>query len=277
LWDDSGYYLSNGVALCGSCHIKAEQTVLSCDELRLAAGIEEIVLPPHLYSDSEWDKWGNMILPNGTRLRGELFYDESVQKVLSVVLHLFSKYVKYPRTYHLPWSPGTTNDDRMLEDTKQFEGQEVVVSVKMDGENSTFYRDYYHARSLSADSHPSKHWVKNFHSQVGYNIPEGYRVCGENLFAKHTIFYKGLKSYFYMFSIWNDINECLSWDDTLEWADLLDLKVVPVLYRDIYDEELIKSLYKPTYEGNDCEGYVVLLAKGSDIVENKSQEIYKKL
>ena len=36
------------------------------------------------------DKWGNPILPNGQRLRGELFDDEGVQKILAPVLHLFT-------------------------------------------------------------------------------------------------------------------------------------------------------------------------------------------
>ena len=73
-------------------------------------------MPPHLYRDQPYDKWGNPVLPNGTRLRGELFDDASVQKVLAPVLALFTDRVKYPRTYHLPWSPGLTDDDRKLDD-----------------------------------------------------------------------------------------------------------------------------------------------------------------
>ena len=29
LWPDSGYYLENGVSLCGPCHLKAEMTDVS--------------------------------------------------------------------------------------------------------------------------------------------------------------------------------------------------------------------------------------------------------
>src|ERR1043166_5897713 len=72
LWPDGGYYLENGVSVCQDHHRAAEETTLSCGELRKAAGIVEILLPPHLYSDQEWDKWGNPILPNGQRLKGEL-------------------------------------------------------------------------------------------------------------------------------------------------------------------------------------------------------------
>src|SRR5690242_12675496 len=68
LWPDGGYYLDNGASLCGDCHLLAEQTLLSCDQIRKEAGIEIILLPPHLYDDFEYDKWGNIVLPNGRRL-----------------------------------------------------------------------------------------------------------------------------------------------------------------------------------------------------------------
>ena len=61
-----------------------------------------------------------------------------------------------------------------------------------------------------------------------------------------------------VFNIWNDKNECLSWDDTLDWCNLLNLQHVPVLYRGIYDEEKIKSL-QLNYDLQ--EGYVVRVAK----------------
>ena len=160
-----GYFLDNGATVCGACHIQAEQTLLSCEQLREAAGITKLVVPSHLYPDDRIDKWGNPILPDGRRMRGELFFDESVQKALAPVLDRFLQYVKYPRTWHLPWSPGATKDDRVLPDTAHFNSQEVVVTVKMDGENTTLYPDYLHARSLDSRNHPSRNWIKNLHSQ----------------------------------------------------------------------------------------------------------------
>jgi hypothetical protein len=67
-------------------------------------------------------------------------------------------------------------------------------------------------------------------------------VCGENVSAKHSVRYDGLESYFLMFSIWNEHNVCLSWDDSVEWANLLSLKYVPVLYRGVWNEEECKTL-----------------------------------
>lgn len=54
---------------------------------------------------------------------------------------------------------------------------------------------------------------------------------------------------------------CLSWTDTLEWVELLGLETVPVLYRGIYPgHEAVQELYKPEFQGDECEGYVVRLA-----------------
>jgi len=118
LWSDGGYYLDNGASLCSDCHILAEETNISVEDLRKACKIENPILPDNLYDEYEYDKWGNIILPNGTRIVGELFYDTSVQKVLRCggVLDLFLPYVKYQRTYHLPSSPTVNNDDRQLID-----------------------------------------------------------------------------------------------------------------------------------------------------------------
>ncbi len=261
LFDDGGYYLDNGATLCGPCHLKAEMTTLSCEEIREAAGITQITLPPHLYPDQRYDKWGNIILSNGQRLRGELFFDESVQQILAQggVLGLFTNRVKHPRTYHLPWSPGVTDNDRALADASYFEGQQVVVTVKMDGENTTMYRDYIHARSTNWQGHPSRSWVANLHAKIQWEIPEGWRICGENLYARHSIHYQNLSSYFMVFSVWNERNVCLSWPETKEWVALLDLETVPVLYEGVWDEVLIQNLYHPTWKGDEMEGYVVRL------------------
>lgn len=242
LFPDGGYYLDNGASLCGDDHIKAEQTVLSCDEIRRAAGITKVILPPHLYHDQEYDKWGNPILSNGTRLKGDLFEDGSVQKILAPVLGLFTDKVKYPRTYHLPFSPGVGKDDRVMTDMGIFTTTEIVVTEKMDGENTTLYPDYIHARALDYSPHESRNWSKVIWSQIAHEIPENHRICCENLYAKHSIMYEDLKGYLYMFSMWDDRNFCLSWDETEEWAGLLGLPLVPVLFRGDWDVVAIHHL-----------------------------------
>jgi len=159
--------------------------------------------------------------------------------------------VKYPRTYHLPWSPGLQNDDKKMETTSYLEGQNIVVTEKSDGENTSMYRDHIHARSLDSGYHESRDAVKKIWGDIKHNIPENFRVCGENMYAKHSIFYDNLESYFLVFSVWDGLT-CLSWEDTLEWIELLGLSSVTVLYQGIYDENVLQGLYK-----DSMEGYVV--------------------
>lgn len=163
--------------------------------------------------------------------------------------------IKYPRTFHLPWSEGKSSDDKVLRSTDCFKGKHVVVTEKMDGENTSLYRDHIHARSLDSKHHPSRDWVKNFWQSIRYNIPEGWRVCGENMYATHSIHYTNLPSYFLGFSIWNG-NICLSWEETLEWFDLLSIEHVPVLHQCEYHDIMLKHLWT-TMDSEKSEGYIV--------------------
>lgn len=264
LFDSGGYYLNNGASLCAKHHILAEQTVLSCDEIRQAAGITKVILPEHFYEDEQVDKWGNPILAGGAkRIKGELFEDESVQKILKEgdVLKLFTPYVKFPRTYHLPWSDGISDDDRIMPTTEYLQDKNVVVNVKLDGENTTFYRDYIHARSLDSQSDVTRHWIKNLHSKIRFDIPDGWRLSIENLYAKHTIKYVNsdwakAKDYAILFRVWDDKNRALSWKETKEWGELLGLRTSGVLYEGPFNEALLKMLYTPAHDGDELEGYV---------------------
>lgn len=162
--------------------------------------------------------------------------------------------IKYPRTPHLPWSPGGGRDDAFLEGISHFEGREVVVTEKLDGENTTMYRDNIHARSLDGRHHPSRDWVKALHATLASEIPDGWRLCGENLYARHSIPYSNLSSYFFLFSVWDTDNRALDWDETMEWAELLELQSVPVWFRGEFDEAELRKLVPDT---EHHEGYVV--------------------
>jgi hypothetical protein len=264
LFENGGYFLENGVSLCEKCHILAEETVLSCEELRDKAEMRIICLPEHFDTDYVYDKWGNIILEDGNRLKGPMFQNEQVQKIIPRKIlnkFLMSEHLKYQRTPHLPWSEKLGKDDRVLESLTHFFGKEVVVSIKLDGENTTMYKDHIHARSLDSKHHPSRDWVKGLWGETSYDIPENWRICGENMYAKHTIHYQNLKTYFYVFSIWTSLNKCLDWDSMLEWCNLLKLTPVPVIYRGTFDYDLIRELSPKEYNGDPVEGYVVRLAE----------------
>lgn len=185
-----------------------------------------------------------------------------------------SKYYKYPRTYHLPMSPGTQSDDRILPNVQHFKGKEIIVTEKLDGENTSMYRDHIHARSINSGHHPSRTYVKTMHGQIKHDIPDGFRICGENVYACHSILYRNLEAYFYVFGIYDDKNVCLSWDDTVEYATTLGLITVPVLYRGIWDEKKVcacwtgKSTAGPESEQ---EGYVVRVAAAFSYAEQDQQ------
>ena len=83
LFADGGYYLDNGVTLCERCHLAAERTTLSADELRTAAGIAVVVLPAGFSSARKYDKWGNELGEYGTRYPGPLFGDDGCHRALA--------------------------------------------------------------------------------------------------------------------------------------------------------------------------------------------------
>jgi hypothetical protein len=120
-----------------------------------------------------------------------------------------------------------------------------------------------HARSLDTLDHPSRHWVKALHAQIKLDIPEGWRLFGENLYAKHSIYYGALPTYFFLFMIVDSNGMVLSWDEMTEYATLLGLQLPPVLFRGVYDEKQIAGCYRgrcPVGWGEAQEGYVVRYA-----------------
>ena len=96
LFADGGYYLNNGVSLCATCHLQAEQTLLAVEELRQLAHITTAVWPPNFNPSLIYDKWGNqvsgqMIIP------GPLWQDPGCQKCLAPKLHRGYQ-VQYPES-----------------------------------------------------------------------------------------------------------------------------------------------------------------------------------
>ena len=165
-------------------------------------------------------------------------------------------FTKYPRTHHLPWSPGVGDDDRVQHDLSCFVGKRVIVTKKMDGENTTMYSNHIHARSIDSRGGVDRDWVKQLWAGIAHNIPENWRICGENLWARHSIQYTDLPSYFMGFSIWNEANVCLGWDDTLQFFELLGIDHVPVMHDFIWDEDKIRKLHTELSPDKD-EGFVV--------------------
>jgi hypothetical protein len=160
-------------------------------------------------------------------------------------------------------SPSVSDDDIILDTDAHFENKEVVVTEKMDGENTTLARDYYHARSVDSRHHSSRSYVKSFWGGVRYLIPVDWRIGGENVYATHSIHYTDLKAYFYGFCVWNQNNVMLSWEETREFCYVLNIPVVPEFYHGSFIgmDDILNTFnrYKVEREeqGHEVEGFVI--------------------
>jgi hypothetical protein len=163
--------------------------------------------------------------------------------------------VKYPRTFHLPDSPGATSDDRVQEDLSWLDG-ELVVTEKLDGGNLTFTRDEMYARSLDSGTNPWDRPAKALWAMTAHRIPDDWRVCGESMWARRSIAYHDLPGVFIVFGIWDETDTLLGWDDTVDWAQRLELPVVPVLYRGGSLSEACAA-WSRQRDAESSEGYVL--------------------
>lgn len=177
---------------------------------------------------------------------------------------------KYPRTYHVPWSPGATSDDKRLPENwfKEYgwEGASIVITEKMDGENTCLTHTDVFSRSHAAPTRSP--WSKNLWGSDGLlwkvkdKIGENELVYGENLYGEHSIHYDKLDDYFFMFAL-RDEDYWYSWDEVEFMASILNVPTVPVLWRGIVKTEgelrslVSKLVSEPSKFGKEKEGVVI--------------------
>lgn len=177
--------------------------------------------------------------------------------------------MKYPRTYHLPYSPGATKDDKKLQDGwfKNYIGQEIVITEKLDGENIHMTQKDCYARSDGAPTRSP--WSRNIwdpqdglYWKIKDCIGPNETIFGENLYGVHSIEYIDLADYFHLFAV-NDGNKWYSWDDVKMMAKFMDIPHVPELWRGmVFKEDELRKLVeeyvtKPSIYGRQREGVVV--------------------
>ncbi len=136
---------------------------------------------------------------------------------------------KYCRSLHAQISLGTTSDDRFMPNgyVKAFsEMDQLVLTEKLDGQNNCFNKKGVFARSHTAPTaHP---WDKPLIERWNLikNDLKGLEVFGENMYGIHSIAYRNLESFFYVFAI-REGDQWLSWEEVKFYAELLDFPVVP--------------------------------------------------
>ena len=190
--------------------------------------------------------------------------------------------MKYPRTYHLPYSPGATKDDKKLQDNwfSWFMGEEIVITEKLDGENIHMNQKDCYARSDGAPTRSP--WSRNIwdpndglYWRIKSLIGSNETLFGENLYGEHSIHYSKLKEYFHLFavsteSVWE------SWQSVKLFSSIIGVPTVPELWRGVVaDENSLKTLVdfytkEPSIYGDTREGVVIRLTSSFPIDEFKN-------
>lgn len=168
--------------------------------------------------------------------------------------------MKYGRTYHFPFSEGATNDDKIQKNWHRILDNDIVMTEKLDGENTCLKTSGIYARSHAA---PTKNpWSVNM-LPIWNRIKDSLgdlNIFGENLYGVHSIEYKNLKDFFYVFAI-RENDKWLSWEEVKFYAEALDLLVVPEIKIGKFTEKLIKkeiaeNLLLGSRLNGECEGFV---------------------
>jgi hypothetical protein len=137
---------------------------------------------------------------------------------------------KYGRTYHYPFSPGTTSDDRINHEyvSDMFVIKELIHTEKLDGENNCLSRYGVFARSHAAPTvSPWTSVLRQRWALIRHELGD-LEIFGENVFAIHSIAYERLDAHFFVFAI-REHDVWLSWEETQFYARLLDFPTVPEL------------------------------------------------
>lgn len=170
---------------------------------------------------------------------------------------------KYPRSFHLPWSPGGTRDDKRMGSVERLQGAEIVITEKLDGSNLALTQEAVFARSHAGPpAHPSFAWAKALQGRIGHSIPPEVTLFGEYCYAVHSIVYDELPDYFFLFGVREDAT---GWWWDWDRVESLGLVTAPVLFRGVAEdlEGLVRKLggEKSVY-GGEREGVVVRVARG---------------
>lgn len=225
---------------------------------------------------------------------------------------------KYGRCLHAKISLGTTSDDRFMPRgyVKAFADMpELIMTEKLDGQNDCFKEVGVFARShVQPTAHPWDKPMRERWELIKRDLGN-IELFGENMYGIHSVAYKGLESYFYMFG-GRELDHWMSWEEVNFYAEMFDFPTVPTIpikkalkefyYENIgMDEDKLLALWlesnlgmkwedsintpgllggydpetgKPAHEGfviRNTEGFTSRNAGELDVHENEFNNLFK--
>lgn len=169
--------------------------------------------------------------------------------------------------------------DITVEDNHNFFANNILVhNCALKGSEGVMARSHGQETSCS-----SFNYIKNVHYYPNMQdiIDQNLIVCGENLFAIHSIEYSNLQDFFYVYHIVDgNSNTFIDYDDMVQWATTHNMLVVPEVYRGTIpslqwlEKFMADELKKPSNLGGVKEGFVVRV-KSAFPVEDFSKHVFK--
>ena len=178
---------------------------------------------------------------------------------------------KYPRTYHFMFSPEVHSDDKVisLKYLGNFLRDEMIITEKLDGANSCLKGHqgvFGRSHALPTREPWYDHLKGVYYSKMDVINPD-YWYFGENTFAIHSIEYTEMEAYFYIFAIYDSVNDLwLSYDDMVKEAQRVDIPTVPLLFRGnmtsmaVVNRWMDRQINTASLLGGKLEGFVMRVA-----------------
>jgi hypothetical protein len=174
-------------------------------------------------------------------------------------------FIKYPRTPHLFGSKGTDDDKHLNQkDSEKFIADpSLIVEEKIDGTNVGIHFNstgrmvlQCRGHEITEGMHPQydlfKQWTSVKRPVLEEMLADRFILYGEWLYAKHSVFYRGLPHYFFEFDIYDKEASCfLDLTRRLTMLEGTGLLTVPVLHRGPLNTERLLALIGPSKFDSD--------------------------
>ena len=145
--------------------------------------------------------------------------------------------IKYPRTSYWPYSPVIGRGDGVHRDPfRQFVGEQVVVTEKLDGSNTLLHAGHVYGRSVAVPSDAK--WLAMVKKHHAWKVTEpGVYLYGEDIYGMHSITYEPVQEdqTFHAFALRDRKGDFASFEELENYARQRKIPVVPVLFRGCFE------------------------------------------